>query len=261
VYVAQITVTPAKGKTEDTLDALNRWLSALRQNGQVNGREWAIAEHTTTFTLYALLPAENALIDSHGGTWVDRSYNDLLVTTDGPPEIVVLGKDPERATPCSCTSHSGFILYTTFSSLESPLRCADCFGPFPLYLLPKTTDGEYNDIFSWQSDYQACDQLQMNCTTGERFALREMGRYNSSLSRRGCAICFTIREATGCPIYYYLHRYYGRSHRQEAMRRCPNCTGEWLLAEPWHDIFDFRCDQCHLLSQKASFLSSEMRRR
>jgi predicted nucleic acid-binding Zn ribbon protein len=91
---------------------------------------------------------------------------------------------------------------------------------------------------------------------GERFALREMGRHDSRLSQRGRAICGNIEELTGRPAYYHLHRYYGRSYRKEAERRCPECGGEWRLPETWHRLFDFRCDNCRLLSNMANQLSS-----
>ena len=101
---------------------------------------------------------------------------------------------------------------------------------------------------TWQSDYQACDTLQMNCRTGERFGLREMGLPESSLSRQGREICRKIEASTGLPVYYYLHRYRMRPRAADALQPCPACGGAWKLSEPLHDRFDFRCDSCRLLA-------------
>ncbi|MFA0698754.1 DUF2310 family Zn-ribbon-containing protein, partial [Vibrio sp. 10N.222.49.C9] len=50
------------------------------------------------------------------------------------------------------------------------------------------------------------------------------------------------------PTYYYLYQVGGESLKQEQQRKCPKCGGEWLLDEPLHDMFHFKCDSCRLLS-------------
>jgi predicted nucleic acid-binding Zn ribbon protein len=141
-----------------------------------------------------------------------------------------------------------FILYTNYLSLESPIRCGDCFGIFPLYRIPATKDDEYTDILTWESDYKACDTLQMNCSTGERFGISQLSRCDSSLSKRGIDICICIAVSTGIPAYYYLLKESGRNKRAELNRKCPSCGGEWLLHDSLHKLFDFKCDKCKLLS-------------
>jgi predicted nucleic acid-binding Zn ribbon protein len=139
-------------------------------------------------------------------------------------------------------------------ALGSPLRCGDCFAPVPLYRVPATSGGEYYDVVSWESDYQACDRLQMNCTTGERFGLRQLGDIGSSLTRNGRDIAGRIAALTETPTYYYLHRYSGDSLDRELARRCPGCDGPWRLEQPWHRLFDLRCDRCRLVSNIAMHL-------
>ncbi len=85
----------------------------------------------------------------------------------------------------------------------------------------------------------------------ERFGLRELSNAGSSLSRRGRAACARIAKVTGTPTYYYLMRSGGRSLAREHERRCPGCNGRWRLEEPWHRLFDFRCDRCRLVSNIA----------
>jgi predicted nucleic acid-binding Zn ribbon protein len=117
-----------------------------------------------------------------------------------------------------------------------------------LYLIPHTYDDEYYNVITWQSDYKACDSLQMGCKTGERFGSREISKIDSSLSRRGIEICNQITNLTGLPTYYYLHRYNDQKRALEEKRKCPSCGGDWLLKESLHELFDFKCDQCRLLS-------------
>ena len=144
-----------------------------------------------------------------------------------------------------------YILYTTYVSLESPIRCGDCFGGIPLYRLPATRDDEYGDIITWESDYKACDTLQMNCSTGERFGLSQLSKHDSSLAIRGREICNRITVTTGIPTYYYLLKSSGKGLKAEQARKCPSCKGEWLLQEPLHGLFNFQCDGCRLLSNIA----------
>ncbi len=120
----------------------------------------------------------------------------------------------------------------------------------PLYRVPAMASGDFNELICWMSDYPSCDRLQMDCSTLERAATREISRVDRALSTRGRAHAAAIAASTGRPTYYHLHRGHGRSRAAEAARRCPSCDGEWLLARRQH-LFDFRCDRCHLLSNIA----------
>ena len=51
--------------------------------------------------------------------------------------------------------------------------------------------------------------------------------------------------------FYFLSKGRGRSRAAEQARLCPGCGGDWLLEEPRHDCFDFRCESCRLLSNIA----------
>jgi predicted nucleic acid-binding Zn ribbon protein len=164
-------------------------------------------------------------------------------------------RDPFERLICACAGCTHFILFTTYAGFEPSIICGDCFHPIPLYRIPYEVSlpqksGLHDRINTWQGNYKACDQLNMNCTVGEAFALRQMGRLDSPLSAQGIGICRDIERLTGVPTYYYLHRYRGRSAKFERARRCPGCGGEWLLVHPPH-IFGFKCDPCRLLSNIA----------
>ncbi|MGL5288022.1 MAG: DUF2310 family Zn-ribbon-containing protein, partial [Aeromonas sp.] len=71
---------------------------------------------------------------------------------------------------------------------------------------------------------------------------------DSRLYRRGSDLAKRLEALSAIPTYYYLYRVGGISGAQERARLCPSCGGEWALTEPLHQIFDFKCDQCRLVS-------------
>lgn len=247
MYVAQLTMTAQMPVDRDTAShAINSLLAALRMNGQVCGREWPIAITSEDYTATVLIPEPTALEAVHHNHYATQSLDALHTAGLSAPEITI-ARDVDGAGTCNCAQSQSLILYTYDVSLEPPLRCGDCFLPVPLYRVPPIKDVDYYEIICWQSDYQACDRLQMNCTTLERPATRQISRVDSSLSQFGLDICRRLTETTHLPVYYYLYSDSARSRRQEQKRLCPSCGSEWLLAAPWHK-FDFKCDRCRLLS-------------
>lgn len=252
MHTAELTFRfPGGHDVDEALEGVDTLLHALRMNGQALGREFPVARQGDEYHVYLMLPQPDSLEEAHRNKWVASAYERLSRLDLQSCSVRLLGDEPEAAEPCDCDSRCSLILYTTCILLESSLRCGDCFGSVPLYAVPATVDDGFHDLISWQSDYRACDRLQMNCATGERFGLREMGRHDSSLSQRGRAICRTLEASLGIPVYYYLHRYRGKGARYERERRCPSCGGEWLLDEKLHNLFDFQCRPCRLLSNIA----------
>jgi predicted nucleic acid-binding Zn ribbon protein len=235
---------------EDVSDAVNRLLGALRMSGQICGKEWPIVRRDSGCAAYVLLPAADALSPEHHSVYVQQALEKLASAGLSEPRITILGEDLDGDDPCLCGTPPSYVLYTTYVSLEAPVRCGGCFLPIPLYSLPPMNHGEYSDVISWQSNYQACDTLQMNCLVLERAATREISRVESALSQQGLGICREWAASTGVPFYYYLYRYGARSRARELARLCPVCGGSWRLEEPWH-LFDFKCDRCRVLSNIA----------
>lgn len=252
MYVAEVAFKFQDGHEPDAvIEGINGLLHALRQNGQIAGREFPLAQQEDTYLVYLMLPAADSLAESHRGQWVVLAYERLEELNLQEITLRLVGEDPDSREGCSCARRESLILYTTYVSLESCLRCGDCFSPVPLYTVPPTYDGEFYDVFGWENDYKACDQLQMNCRTGERFGLRELGRPDSSLTQRGRTLTQKLEASTGIPVFYFLYRYYGKSARFERERLCPVCKGAWRLEERLHGRFDFQCYGCRLLSNLA----------
>jgi predicted nucleic acid-binding Zn ribbon protein len=129
------------------------------------------------------------------------------------------------------------------------LRSGDTLLPIPLYRNSPTLNGDHKAVIKWQTEWQACDELQMagGCKA-EHAALKEITQISSDLFRRGWDIRGRIEYVTGIPTYYYLYRVGGISLEDEKLRKCPKCGGEWRLDEPLHDIFYFKCDTCRIVS-------------
>ncbi|MBT2117519.1 DUF2310 family Zn-ribbon-containing protein [Dyella sp. LX-66] len=219
-------------------------------NGQAYGCEWPIHADGETFSTTVLSPEEQSLDERFNNKYVNAAIarcevKGLLLATK------VLGRHVESIAPCMCPSPSAYVLFTTYLTLVSPIRCMDCFGPVALYRMKAMDGDEYCELISWQSNYQSCDTLQMNCHVLERAATREMSNIESILSKSGLEYCQTLAASNDRPFYYYLYRYRGRSLRTELERRCPGCGNEWRQTPRLHDLFDFKCDRCHLLSNIA----------
>jgi predicted nucleic acid-binding Zn ribbon protein len=252
MFVAEIRWQIPLTSTPEQLDEISySLLAVLRKNGQIINWDWPIAIVGETLRTFVTILEPDALELKYANKYVRKEIAAALELGFSSPQIEIIGKSPgiSEGTTCNCES-SSYILSTHYLEIGSPVKCGDCFAHIPLYHLPKTYDGEeYYDILTWERDYQACDILQMHCTTGERFGIRQMSDFNSSLAQQGKKIGDRLTELTGKPTYYQLWRYKLRTTiTKERQRRCPSCHGNWLLARQWHR-FDFKCDLCRLVSE------------
>ncbi len=241
----------AAGDDEEQWDKFATLLGALRMGGNTLGREWVVSKTAAEFFIFTNLPAADALREENLTKYGKDALTKLRTVGLGSLECHIQGPHPDELVACECWQRSCLILCTDYLSLRPAVRCGDCFAGIPLYLLPRLVSGEYYEIICWESDYRACDNLQMNCRSGERFGTRQMTSHDSKLSLQGRAVCAELERLTGLPVFYYLFRFYGRGQAKERERKCPDCGGDWLLRERLHGMFDFRCDSSRLLSNLA----------
>ena len=254
MFTADVSFPLLAGEQEQQIEAALSLLSACYKNGQIAVDVWPMTIREGLLRTTLLIPDETALDRRFSNRYAEEALTFLPMNGVGEPEISVYGFDPGSLPSCDCKGRTSLILFTNYLTFESPVRCGDCFNPVPLYRIPTCSSGEHLDILHWRADYKACDTLQMHCTVGERFAEQQLYRHDSSLSERGREICHELAKRTGQSTHYYLHKSRGRSTADERRRRCPNCEEDWLLAEAWHGLFEFRCDNCHLLSNIACSL-------
>lgn len=250
MYTHQIEFLLDRKPSDDISDMAFEHLCTLRMNGQVCGREWSLYLNNNHYIAVVLSPERHSLSPKFNGRFVTKNLEKLrengVVTSNH-----VLGKNTQGADPCRCKNPSAYVVYTDYVSLESPVRCLDCFNPVPLYKLPTMPSEEYNELISWQSDYQACDGLQMNCSTLEKAATRQISDVQSSLSKSGRAHCQTLEKLVVKPFFYYLYRAHARNLSAEKKHLCPSCKKPWYLETALHSLFHFKCDHCHLVANLA----------
>lgn len=247
----------SRGSLEKNGDSIYALLGALYNNGNILGeQQLMVALNKKIVTVFTQVP-ETAALDR---CYFSRVVRKRLATLKSLGVVVIrhkiLGHDTISGDPCSCNRSRSYILFTHYLTTQSPVRCGDCFRPVALYHLPPFSPADFRAVISWQSAYQAYDTLQMDCGSGEQYAIAEMSGHDSSLSVSGREICGEIERLTNIPTYYYLLRSDGHDVETERKRVCPACGGKWSLAQPWHGLFDFRCDRCRLLSQIAFFVSN-----
>jgi len=236
---------------EEAEDLLQSYLAALYKNGQILG-DTPTAMIRGGYRVFVNVPRADALERRRSNKWVRRAADRLLAAGFRAPRFRRLGPEPECRPPCACRRQPFFVLFANFLTDASPVRCGHCFGPVPLYTLPATGEaGDFNDVLSWQSTYQAMDWLFIGSGAGEHYGHRQMSDSRSALSREGRELAKTIEKKTRRPVYYYLMKHFGSSDTRERRRRCPSCKRTWALAAPLHRIFDFRCHRCRLLSNVA----------
>jgi len=228
--------------------AINGLITELKYNGQIIGQEFPTLLKDGYFITQVLCPEEDSLAHHHHNQAVKNAVANLTNAGILQPKIDILG--PEIHSDSTDHQHqpSWQILYTSYIQTCSPIRCGDHFAPIPLYRLPALANGCYKQLINWQQDWQACDQLQMNGRTNEFAALAQIGTIDSTLGLQSRQLCQRIEQQSGVPTYYYLYRVGGESLTSEQQRRCPSCDGAWQLEQPLHQVFDFKCDNCRLVS-------------
>lgn len=250
MFVCELEFECFDNTTVDAVDkAINGLMDALRYNGQVLGREFPITMGEGIFYVRAVCPEQDSLHPKYYSDYVKACLKRLSQACLLTPKVRLLGRDLNSEQSASTNKPEWQVLYTTYVHTCSPLREGDSLLPIPLYRYPATFNGDHKAVIKWQSEWQACDEIQMagGCQA-EHAALHEICDVDSVLFRRGWGLRGRIEYLTQVPTYYYLYRVGGDSLSAERARKCPRCGGDWLLEEPLHDIFHFKCEPCRLLS-------------
>ncbi|NRF62724.1 Zn-ribbon-containing protein [Vibrio coralliilyticus] len=229
--------------------AINGLMDALRYNGQVLGREFPIVMGEGEFFVRVVCPEQESLHPKYHSDFVNVCIERLAEACLLAPKARLLGRDLNSEQAAEETTPEWQVLYTTYVHTCSPLRSGESLLPIPLYRNGPTLNGDHKAVIKWQTEWQACDEIQMaGACRAEHAALHEICDADSVLFKRGWDLRGRIEYVTEIPTYYYQYRVGGKSLTDEKQRKCPKCGGEWLLDEPLHDIFHFKCDECRIVS-------------
>lgn len=230
--------------------AIRQYLEALIFQGQILGREFPTALQQEQFVSRVVLPEPDALqhaFHSHSGQHALQALQQAGLSY---PKVQVLGVDLMSNHTDPCEQPERYILYCRFAQMNSVLYCAEHFAPVPLYRLGIGAGLE--DLIRWQLQYQALDEIQMQQQSVLlKPAERAMQSFRSSLNIQGRRFARQLSSHSGKPVYYALYRGSSNDCASETRRCCPGCGGHWLQPQPWHQLFDFRCDRCLLVSNIA----------
>ncbi|HEX8246352.1 MAG TPA: DUF2310 family Zn-ribbon-containing protein [Longimicrobium sp.] len=229
-------------------EAIGILLTEWQINGQVLGDASPVARVDGGFRVFVRVPARDALSEPHHSESARTCLRQFTPAELGTMQVRPIGREPRSASECPGHPEAELVLYADVYREESPLRCAECFGPVPLYTIAVGNESR-RAIVWWDSGYRSCDHLEMRKGAAAAFAQHEMQSPESDLSREGLELCARIAGATGRRTWYFLARQRGVGRAAARERRCPRCGGEWLLSERWHRTFDFRCERCALVSR------------
>ncbi len=247
MYLLSLALYPDEQQREDGfeafLDELSWYFGSLIKNGQTLRNDCNTIESEGEFVTYLLAPEPDSLDMKNANTYVKASYEKVLSLCRHEPTIRLLGKSSDYELSCTCQSPSWYMLYSDYTTNESPLVCGDCGKSVPLYKLPKILEeDEYYSVLSWQKAYNACDRLFME-GIAERTAYGRLSNPTSDLSILGLKICTAFENIVQKPFYYFLYRYYS-----EHKPICPICSEPWKLAEDNNLFVDYRCKRCRLVA-------------
>lgn len=249
MYIQEISIDIKTNTNKDEIiDEFGLLMSFYRGNGQTQGGiESQYIENDKIVCLPFTLE-ENSLDKKLNNFYVNNQSKKLEELCNSKLIFRTVGKSyASYKGACKCKKSDFYILITNYLTIESPLTCGNCNKSLPLYKLPVYYDYGYMPILSWQTNYISCDSLQMNCEVGERWALNQMQKINSQLSKQGIEICRKIEELTSIPTFYYLFDY-KKIRKNQSPKPCPSCEKDWNLVKQLHDFYDFKCDECKIMS-------------
>ncbi len=245
-------------KYRENLDENELWqkfyhvCGSLRENGQINGRDMNTYIKNNRISIDLWTFTEEALDERYFTKYVTDAIKKLEEFCSSKIEIMYLGYvEEELDSVCTCEKHDYFVLY--YYGDFSPIRCGSCEKFVPLFKIPKLHDTRVWDVLGWVNTYKAIKILDLNCGTGEKWAMRQQCNHDSGLSVQGRKVAAKITEVSGVKTYYFLANYKKISKIKDINRPCPSCGGEWHLDKEKFGYFCHQCNECLLMSSYSSY--------
>lgn len=259
MYLTKVTFLTEKQQRYDINQGLhycNQLIDAWRYNGQIIGREIPVTYRFSTegllvFEINVNCPETTSLDQCHNSDFVTQSLNNLSNIGISLDCYEVFAIDLNSDETCTTVStETALVLYTNYLKSSSPVCKLDTLAPVPLYHLCHDNTQLGINCIKWEENWQACDQLQMNGDILVDDSVRQISDFDSVLTTQGYTLLQQLEQHLQRPVYYYLYRVNGENLQQELNRCCPCCGKSWRLEQPIA-IFNFKCDDCRLVSNIA----------
>ena len=249
MYIQEISIEiNTKVEKDELIYEFNWLMDFYRANGQTQGRIESQYIEKDKIVCLPFTLEKNALDKKFNNFYVNRQVKKIEELCKSKLVFKTAGKTYDSyKTACKCKKSDFYILGTNYVTITSPLTCGTCNKSVPLYRLPIYYDYGYMPILSWETNYISCDRLQMNCEVGEHWALEQMQKIDSELSKQGLEICRKIEELTSISAFYYLYNY-NEFKEDHLIRLCPGCNKNWNLETQLHNYYDFKCEKCKIVS-------------
>lgn len=229
---------------------LESFLSSLWRNGNVVGDYW-ILNLTDRVQARITSPAPDAMEFSNWSVYAFNDWERLAALLLRPTVIAKVEEKETAPTWCNCSASPFYLLYSTWETLPSPMRCGACALDVPLYRLPicEPPNGaqDASRFVNWKSDHVCLDLLWLHSGVGERYATRQLQRPKSKFMVQTRQLAADLEEKSGIPTYSFLKHYYLKWGK-----RCPLCARKWRWKNSPREQFAFKCDHCRLISSEAS---------
>lgn len=189
-------------------DEFETLMSNLCKTGQILGNYETSFITDDELVSYQTTLETTSLSKKYFDEYTKKRISNIEKWCNSKIKTEVIGKAiPEYKEVCRCKKSDFYILFTYALNSSSFLDCGNCKKVVPIYKLKQLTYNDRHEMLNWEANYKACDDLQLGCTVGEKWAVKQMSDPNSQLAKQGIEVCKKIKAATGVPAYYYLYNY------------------------------------------------------
>ena len=251
MHIIKLNIVGEQVKSDAFFELVNYYLYSLYGTKQIINKEWQYEPIDNGLSLNLFCPEKDSYKEKnstiYGYKWKNRIEEELGCLFD----FNYVGLDPEFGKTVIPQKRDYLILKT---ARFSPLIDGASLNQIPLYKIPFTHDGKsYNDINSWENNYEQIESLWFNGAVAERWAQNQLQNHDSELNKQGRECCKKIEEMTRIPTYNFLFNDRAWGQKKDKERKCPNCGGDWLIQNStFNDFYAFKCDDCRLISELSS---------
>ncbi len=185
-----------KGEIDQLEDAVERYLGALLQAGQLCG-DYFLAWTKGLLNAHVLLAGRGASELRYHSKWGKQELKRVTQFFGRKPLWRMLD-DESRKAPSSWKGTPFLYLFTHAFDKASPVCRGDKKTPVPLFMLPLSFE-QKSGLYSWQNDYFHYDRIWLSCGFLELAVYRQLADPSSELAKCGRDLCRGIETATRVP--------------------------------------------------------------
>lgn len=250
MYKQKISISiNSKFNKDQIFNEFDSLLGSLWKTGQIEGPFETPYYIKNEIASFQTTPERTSLSKKYNDKYVTLKISNLENWCNSKLKTEVFGKSfPYYGGTCRCKKNKFLILFTNAFKNSSPVLCGFCNESIPIYKIRNLIYDDRYDIYNWQGEYRAIDELQLGSNGSEKWSTKQMSDPDSQLSQFGRNICSRIQEITGIPVYYYLFNYKKITQSRDKLRKCPSCNGNWLIPKPHLNFYSFKCKKCMLVS-------------